>query len=676
MDRLAWFACGASPFAVASLVGLLRTLQSAGSARAWIARFAGGVAMLEIAIGAIVGAAFVTWLAPRDRRLAAASTSAGIGGALGALVLLADGLPPLPEASTVTAIGVALVVGIAVGGGRRLLGGAPEPARAMLVPAALVVAAAGSRFVMSAVDVSPGSVGGLAVIAGTVALAVVAATAAGRLSWIDRPALLACLALPAIAAGAVVTSGRPMESTLPPLPASGPPDVLVVVLDTLRADHVPAATDSPFPTPTLARLSREGVRLTSMTSTSCWTLPAHASLFTGLSPLAHGAGWERGGLREGIPTLAGRMRDAGWRTAGFSANPWVSRELGLDRGFETFVEADASRAPRPPWPVRFFPALFARAEGALLFEDKRGRQLTSELLRWLSRGDSRPAFAFVNLLEPHLPYDPPSRYHGALAADGWTLAELESIPQDRLEDLRPDRRRPAREIEGLRRLYAAEVAYADALLGRIVAALERAGRLDHTLIVVVSDHGENLGDHPPLDHQLGLWDSLVRIPALLRLPAAIAPGTVRRDTTSLEDVPGWVEGFAGLPQTFPGEPWNRSERPYTFAAYDRPQPILEQIRAALKLDPTPWDRRLYMLRDADRKWIFAGDGRHEAYDLVADPGETRNLAEGGAPPAAFRILEETLAHLLASRAGPAAPGEAPPLDDETLRRLRSLGYVP
>lgn len=676
MDRLAWFACGAAPFALASLVGLLRTLQSAGPARGWIARFSGGVAMLEIAIGALVGAAFVSWLAPRERRLPAASLSAGTGAALGALVLLADGLPPFPEAPAFVALGVALAAGLAFGFGRAFLGHAPDPASATLFPACVVLAAAGSRFVMSALDVSPGSAGGLAVIAGTVALSGAAALAAERRAAPGRVAALAVLAIPTIAAGAAITLGRPIDPALPRPAAAAAPDVLVVVLDTLRADHAPAAAGSPFPTPHLARLAREGARFTSMTSTSCWTLPAHASLFTGLSPLRHGAGWERGGLGEGLPTLAERMRDAGWRTAGFSANPWVSRELGLDRGFDTFVEADASRAPRPPWPVRFFPALFARAEGALLFEDKRGRQLTSELLRWLSRGDGRPSFAFLNLLEPHLPYDPPARYHDALAGDGWTVRELEAISQDRLEDLLPGRSRPARDVEGLRRLYAAEVAYADALLGRIVAALERSGRLDRTLLVVTSDHGENLGDHPPLDHQLGLWDSLVLVPAILRLPAAIARGTVRRDTASLEDLPGWVERFAGLPQTFPGEPWDRSERPYTLAVYDRPLPILEQIRANLRLDPTPWDRRLYMLRDAERKWIFAGDGRHEAYDLAGDPGERRNLAVGGTPPPAFRALEDTLARLLAAGVAPEGSGPAPPLDDETLRRLRSLGYIP
>jgi hypothetical protein len=173
-----------------------------------------------------------------------------------------------------------------------------------------------------------------------------------------------------------------------------------------------------------------------------------------------------------------------------------------------------------------------------------------------------------------------------------------------------------------------------------------------------------------------LWDSLVRVPAILRLPAAIAEGTVRRDSSSLEDVPGWVERFAGLPQTFPGEPWDRSERTYTLAVYDRPLPILEQIRASLKIDPAPWDRRLYMLRDSDRKWIFAGDGRHQAFDLAADPGEARNLAEGGGSPAAFRALEDALARLLASYGSTAAPAQGPPLDDETLRRLRSLGYLP
>jgi arylsulfatase A-like enzyme len=467
------------------------------------------------------------------------------------------------------------------------------------------------------------------------------------------------------------------NSRTPELPrrSEGPPDVLIVVLDTTRADFVPAPADSPYGTPNLERLTLEGVLFERAFSTSCWTLPAHASLFTGLAPTEHGASWRTERLPPGPPTLAETFAAAGWRTGAFSANPWVSREFGFGRGFAVFAEADADRRPRPPWQARLLPGLFDRLDASLVYEDKGGFSLTANLLRFLERDGTRPVFAFLNLMEPHLPYRPPRRVLGELEGTGWTHESLASVNQDPLHDLTPGAVRTRREIEALRRLYAAEIAYADSLLGRILDALERSGRLDRTLIVVTSDHGENLGDHPPLDHQLGLWDTLVHVPLVLRYPDWRAGGVRIDDLVSLADVPKAVLHLAGI-EAGGGPVLGATKRDAIFVEYDRPVWILERIRSRLGLDPTPWDRDLQGLRTADRKWIESSDGRHHAYELRSDPGERRNLvgAAGNAPPE----FAELALHLTETRNTLSEQFQEETesvLSEEARRKLRALGYL-
>lgn len=661
MDRRPLLFAAAVPWSLSAAVGLLRGLQSAGADRPWIARFAGSVALLEIGTGILLGAALAALLSVlgRAEERLAGSIATGYAAALAALLLSAE-----TPAGRGWAFAIAVLAGIGGALWRSVFRGDRTPLAACFgAPAGLLAGATASRFVIAALHLSPASSGGMAA---TIVLAILGA-ALGLAAERRLPSSVAVLAvaLPTLAAAACVAAGRPID---PALRSRGPgaADVLVVVLDTARADAVPAPERAAFPTPTLRRLAREGTRFTRVFSTSCWTLPAHASLFTGLPAVEHGTGWERTALDTPAPTLAERFRDAGYRTAGFSANPWITRELRFDRGFETFVEADASRAPRRPWMLRFFPEWFAGSEGALFYEDKRGMRLTNELLRSLSRDDGRPVFAFLNLLEPHLPYDPPDRYLAGVERTGFSRAELEGIDQERLDDLRPDLRRGPRDFEGLRILYEAEVAYADHLLGRVVAALEDAGRLDRTEILIVSDHGENLGAHAPLDHQLGLWDTLLHVPAIVRAPGRFAAGAVDERLLSLADAGALVLPDAATPEG----------REHVVGSYDRPGPVLDQIRGRLGLDPTPWDRRLHAWRTLDRKWILASDGASAAFDLRSDPGEHRDLATSGRPPAEFAPLEEGLASFLAERARPLEPGEAPAIDEETLRRLRSLGYVP
>ena len=235
---------------------------------------------------------------------------------------------------------------------------------------------------------------------------------------------------------------------------------------------------------------------------------------------------------------------------------------------------------------------------------------------------------------------------------------LRRLEQDPLMDLRPGFGWTPLHLAGLRALYAAEVTYLDDLVGRVLQRLRQSGRLQRTAVVIVSDHGENLGEHAPLDHQLGLWDTLVRVPLLVHLPGGEARGTVDDRMVSLSDLADAIEAWGdGRASALDGPPTRDA---VTFD-YDLPQPILERIQDRLHIDPGPWSQALWGIRTTDAKWVAGSAGLQLANDGLAAPAEA-------AP------LRQRLATLRAEL--PARPAPTPAsLSPETEERLRSLGYV-
>lgn len=441
-----------------------------------------------------------------------------------------------------------------------------------------------------------------------------------------------------------------------------PPNVLLVVLDTTRADAVDAA-----PTPVLDRLAAEGTAFQQARSTSAWTVPSHGSLLTGLYPSRHGAHHEHLELAAAHVTLAERLA-ATHQTAGLSENPHIGPGKGFDQGFETFVET---------WRLQTSAADIAP---------------TDELaLEWLAgRDPDRPFFLFVNFMAPHLPYAPPAAFQDRTVPP-MTAPEV-------LERLRSMNEWAARlymtgqlslsadELSLLRGLYHAEVSFADARLGRLLQALAQAGELDRTLVVVVGDHGENIGDHGLMEHQFCLYDSLLRVPLVMRLPGTVEAGARRGDPAQLTDVLPTVLDALGRGEDAWGDTEGRSllrplppERPQV-AEYMRPvsqRPRFEAV--APGFDFTPFDRRLRAVVVRGRKLIQPEGGEPELYDLAADPGETRNLA-ADEPELARRLGSWLSAWAERAPAGPpvaggAEGGEAPELDAETRRALEALGYL-
>jgi arylsulfatase A-like enzyme len=684
-SRLIPLAVTLIPVSAVGTVELVVIWTSAGLERPYASRLLGGMLLVQLIVAALIGALGATLLprrSPATHLREAAAVGFGLSLGLALLFVLANGVPRwLPPRSVATGPAVAIVAVVAIGSAllrRRLL--TVPAARGALArePLLIAVVLVGAYGALRIVRIPPASLRGLALWTAT---AVAAGAVAAGLQWLARrwqPDRLSALwVLPTAAAVAALVTFFGGRSPLAPVPHGGSPspDVLLIVIDTTRADFAPAADATA--TPALHRLAVEGRLHTRVFSTSCWTVPAHGSLFTGLSPSEHGATWESPDLAAELVTLAERFSRGGWRTAAFSANPWVTPEFGFHQGFETFVVGDPDRRPLFSWLAYFFPALLSGRDAPFLFEDKAGLALTSELLRFLGDADERPAFVFLNLMEPHLPYLPPRRFLRRSAGAEWTPRDLRGIDQDRLIDLLPDHQRDDDEVEGLRVLYAAEVAYADHLVGRLLQRLEESQRLDRTIVVVTSDHGENLGQHPPLDHQLGLYDTLLRIPLLIRYPRAMPPGTVDDGMHSLADLPAALLTLAGLPtQSGDGTAPLLPERDAVFFEYGRPEHILGLIRARLGLDPAPWDRVLQGIRTADAKWIHASDERHQAYDLSHDPGEQRNLvwAPGGVPPSMEPLAARLETSVLTRRLPPARePGQSIP--EDARERLRGLGYI-
>jgi arylsulfatase len=420
--------------------------------------------------------------------------------------------------------------------------------------------------------------------------------------------------------------------------------VVLVSLDTTRADRLGCYGAARPATPHLDRLAADGTVHTRALATSSWTLPSHASLFTGRLTRSHGADYDPegpldlAGAVEGpaewrsfrarpLPaserTLAEVLREGGYDTAGVVAGPWLKRPFGLDQGFEVWDEAGIDSA-----------------------NGRRAESVTDAALAWLDRPRRGPGFLFLNYFDPHGPYEAPEPFGRAFLPPG-TLPS-EGVPEG----------------DELRARYDAEVAYMDHHLGRFLDGLRSRGLYDRALVVVTADHGELLGEHGRMGHGESLTEPELRIPLIVKLPGRGRgePPPARSDAVvQLTDVmpivlhalslpiPAGVQG--GLPPRVG-------------------HPIVAEVHPLPAISAGGHWRALY---DGRFKLLWSSLGRHGLYELERDPGERDNLALRDRPRR--ERLTRLLEGYLDSLPGPGEAGPARTLDAETREALRSLGYV-
>jgi arylsulfatase A-like enzyme len=505
--------------------------------------------------------------------------------------------------------------------------------------------------------------------------------AAGPQAWID-------------ATSAAHTAHAATDAELPPAP-EGAPDVVLVVLDTVRAPNTSAYGHTRATTPTLEALASEGALFADATSPATWSLPSHASLFTGRYPSSHGAHGENLLLDDRYPTLAQVLASRGFETTCFTANAWISDGLGLTRGF-AWQDAAWRTTAGAGRNFGFVNRLLDRL--GLIGGDKGGALVAERFGEWMRARprDARPAFVFLNFIEAHFPYHQlPEPY----------LHQFTDIPESELEELSMalmaqqfggPGRDPAEAAPPARDMYDGGVLYADELLRRVVEAIRDRGTLDRTVLVVLADHGELLGERAGyFGHGPSLYQEMVSVPLVVRFPPRIPAGRRVETPVSTLGVFATVLDLAGLeaPPTLQVGSLvplavGTLESAAAGAAPNGGGPVLAEnmMNTVLGGGDVSYadaqmkeDRRYRAYRSGSWKLVETSKGEEFLFDLASDPGETRDLA--AARPVELARLRAELETVRGRIGLPeldgdlAGDGARPELDEETQERLRELGYL-
>lgn len=415
-------------------------------------------------------------------------------------------------------------------------------------------------------------------------------------------------------------------------PAPAHPDIIVITVDTLRADRLGCYGFAPARTPHIDRLANEGVLVEHAVAPTPITLPSHASIFTGLYPPAHGVR-DNGRYRvpDDVTTLAERLKSDGYQTQAFVSSMVLHRRFNLNQGFDGYDDQ-------------------IRAEGdakMFHFQERSGKRTMDRVLRWLGAAASSsprtPLFLWVHLFDPHQPYEPPE------------------------EDAK---RSPT--------LYDGEIASVDRQIGRFVDALKKRGSLDDTLLVFTSDHGESLGEHREATHALFIYESTVHVPLLLRYPKMLPAGTRYDASASSVDLVPTILALADLP---PMETQGVDLSRALAGAAEPPtiSPYSESLHGELEFAMAP----LHGVRSGP--WTYIRAPRAELYDRSDDPGETRNLLDPSVAEAASASpkvaaqqaakLDRALSEILQESKRFDFTETTSPLDAQTVQMLRALGYM-
>jgi arylsulfatase A-like enzyme len=427
------------------------------------------------------------------------------------------------------------------------------------------------------------------------------------------------------------------------------PDVLFVVLDTTRADHLPFYGYGRDTAPTLSALAAGAVVFERAFATAPWTVPSHASMFTGEMPGALDIGWHQLRLRQDVPTMAESFARAGYATAGISQNRMLDTDSGFTRGFTRWANVQA------------------------------GDTVGALRAALASRGPHQPLFLFVNVLASHLPYNAPAEHQQAFVRQvpAERLRWLSAAKWQRLLRAYTNGSLSTIDLQTLTDLYDAGVHWADRQLGDLLATMDTAGLNSNLVVVVASDHGENLGDHGLFDHQLCIYNSLLHVPLLIYAPGRLPPQRITM-LVSLKDLWKTIAEIAALPgsSAVPGVSMLAASRPLSpvVAEYDRPVPMVNGLaHCCPELDRNRFDRELTAVQEERFKLIVPSTGGAELYDLEHDPGETENVLASAQSPEALAALARL--QLAAVAAAARTAGHAVELNEADRQRLRALGYL-
>lgn len=477
-------------------------------------------------------------------------------------------------------------------------------------------------------------------------------------------------------------------------------NVVLIVLDTARYDAV-----SPETTPTIFEIASEGINFENAFSCAPWTLPSHASLFTGTYPSRHKSSAQYRELDQDFVTMAEIFQTNDYHTKGFSNNVWINKSLGFAKGFDEFhhgwqyIESDNDIAEAAVHSEGWDKAkgvlrrmgkgnmlknsanlLYALRQKFLSTSDDGAKRTTDQISTWINdRTSKKPFFLFVNYLEPHLEYRPPEKFSSEFLPENVSYDEAMEVPQNAWKYITNQTDISDSEFEILRCLYDAELRYLDRQISKLIESLKEGGEWENTTLIITGDHGENIGHHDLMDHQYCLYDSLIHVPLIVH-----GNGITIDDESVLVQLndllPTLVDGLnletGDIGDQIQGVSlYNEVEdrREYVFAEYRYPQPSKKAIQKRVG-DPhnvmSTYDRSLTAVRDKDWKLIVGSDGLREVYKIGEDPGEQENIYSQSEHAFLEEIISEWQDQFSFDE-----KEESRGMSEETKHRLEDLGYL-
>ena len=452
------------------------------------------------------------------------------------------------------------------------------------------------------------------------------------------------------------------------------PNVILITVDTLRADHLSCYGYTRPTTPVLDAFAQEGVLFAHAYSQSSWTKPATTSLLTSQYPSMHQTNLERSRIPDAEVLLPEVMHDAGYTTAVLSGNPWVTTEYGFNQGVDHFYSIYEERFARV---TLFMPALkrVNNFAGAPLYNmikrmvqgevstTARDEQLAAEAARWLGDNRARRFFVYIHMMSPHHPYDPPPPYD-TMFVQRPQVPPVTNYPRKSYffgEEGAPLTELQLADMVGR---YDGDIRFGDTVIGKLVATLRDLDLLERTVVIVTADHGEEFYDHKNWGHGHSVYNELLHVPLLMRFPARFPRGLRVDSTVMTIDVMPTILDLAGARSPAPmaghslvglveGKPSDPPDEAFSELLY----------RYGTGRSLIEGDKKLIEISVGDEQ-------KHEMYDLRADAGERWNIAPAEAPQLLSRIAE--VSQWAERHRVDAAEAH---VTEEMEKRVKALGYV-
>lgn len=481
------------------------------------------------------------------------------------------------------------------------------------------------------------------------------------------------------------------------------PNIVLIVLDTLRADHVGCYSYHRDTTPNIDRFSRESTLFSNAYAPSYWTLPSHASLFTGLYPSEHGTSHKHMFLDDSIKTLAQELKAIGYSTISISSNLFIRPEFGMTRGFDVaehpmdlpyysttdlrkvfkdnkgkdiviqFLKELKHSDYKGRDILNFFYAIYKGNKPSLKSEwSARAHQLFRRLQAHSDRIKDQPFFLFMNFMECHYAYSPKEEFAKRFIPDFSKehLAIGSEHPWSRIANP-PDEFT----VDLLNRLYDAELAYADKYLGMIMKDLESKGLLNDSIVIVTSDHGELFGEQDLFGHPPSMHNKLLHVPLIVRYPTYFPKGKTIDRRVSIAGIYNCLQSILGV--EFSNDSIISSILPRSREGSEKEEPVFAEtlgFRANLEkygLDQADFDKEIQALH-LDSMKIIHHEGTFTVYDLNEDPMEERPLDLDADRTEELRSAFKQFRERLNIRAGKRKQKE---MDKDIKANLEALGYL-